>query len=290
MANTLLSNEDLENLIKDVEYISSNKQLGKKYGLTRKQVGDLLYRNKVRRSYTNQGRVNFNENFFSKFSELSCYWAGFIAADGCITNNSKRKFLTIALQEKDQIHLENFSKQLESSNLKIIKRFATCKNKKYPYSSIILYSKKICEDLEKNFNIVKQKTLKTIYPTKMPEKYSLDFIRGYIDGDGSISIYKDKGSLRLSITFVGNLSFVKSIANVIGIKYSISINSKGLATISYNNYNSIKAIRKIYLPGTKFCLERKREKYYNFLNSITSLQKNNIIKRMGLDNFDDLID
>ena len=47
-------------------------------------------------------RYSFNERFFSEDSEASFYWAGFIAADGCLY----KKTLSIGLSSKDKCHLQ----------------------------------------------------------------------------------------------------------------------------------------------------------------------------------------
>ena len=51
---------------------------------------------------------NKNETFFEKPSRVNSYWAGFIAADGCVYRNT----LKITLSKKDKAHLEALSSQL----------------------------------------------------------------------------------------------------------------------------------------------------------------------------------
>ena len=58
----------------------------------------------IRRKY------NLNDSFFSheNLTIDSCYWAGFIAADGNIAKNKKQ--ITISLQHDDKTHLIKFKK------------------------------------------------------------------------------------------------------------------------------------------------------------------------------------
>lgn len=274
--SVLVTDENLLFIRDHIDEYKSNKDLGNLFGLTRDQMSHILYYNKIKRSNTNRGKVKFNENFFSKYNKLSCYWAGFIAADGCIGTRPNKidKFLTMAIKRDDQSHLESFVGHLNGKNLKIINRDTTAiKNgKKYPYSSVILYRTKIADDLNNYFSIKPRKTLNTIFPDNMPEKYYVDYIRGYIDGDGCISIHMDGETLAISLSFVGNKDFVVKLAAIIDIPHYLMRCKNNLYQIKYSKFNSIRVIKKLYFPESTFCLYRKRNKYFEYINSITKLQ------------------
>lgn len=276
---TLLTKEQVNYIRENIDLFPDNKTLGRKFNLTRKQMADFLYYKGIRRSYSIQGKVFYNENFFLKYNKLSCYWAGFISADGCISirPNGKDKFLTINLQEKDKIHLENFIKHILGKNVNIIKR--KVKNK-YTYYSVLLYNNKITNDLQNNFYIYPRKTLNLKLPP-VPDKYIIDYIRGYVDGDGCITVSKDKSVLKIGFSYVGNKEFLKKIAEIIGIDFYFYTYDNKLYQVAYSKYNSIRAIQKIYLPMKKFCLERKRKKYLYYMNNITMIQRNRM-KAKGL--------
>lgn len=127
-----------------------------------------------------------NSTFFSKPNLLNSYWAGFIAADGCVIDtNGNQKILTIELAIKDYKHLLVFK-----NTLKVNKKIAIYKNGKSCRVSI--GSNKLCEDLYKNFNIVPRKSLTLKPPKNLTNKQALAYIIGYIDGDGSIFYMKRK--------------------------------------------------------------------------------------------------
>jgi len=87
-----------------------------------------------------------NEDFFGKTNEDSAYYAGFIAADGNISKNIKK--LTITLQKRDQIILEEFNKKLQSTY-----KIRNCYSSGFPVSNLTVSSEKICLNLIKKFNI-----------------------------------------------------------------------------------------------------------------------------------------
>jgi hypothetical protein len=76
---TLLSKDEIEYIHNNIDTFKTNKELGEKFKLSAKQISDILYKNKIRRSYTVSGKTKV-KNIFNKYTSNSCYWAGFILA------------------------------------------------------------------------------------------------------------------------------------------------------------------------------------------------------------------
>ena len=130
---------------------------------------------------------NWNDNYFSKDNADVYYWAGFIAADGCVKLNSKKyKQLSIGLSRKDHEHLEKFKKAIEFTG-QIYKIAGN-----YDSSQIAISSGKLFDDLAR-FNIVPRKSLIYTFPKWLIDHPLVNhFMRGYNDGDGSFYISKKK--------------------------------------------------------------------------------------------------
>jgi hypothetical protein len=147
-----------------------------------------------------------DENFFSRsnLSLESCYWAGFIAADGCINTGRGSTTLSIKISNKDYHLLERFLVDAKCNN-KVLK----CKGQ--DQSRLVIRSKQWIKDLQEVFNIGPKKSMTYTFPNLMNEYMIKAFIIGYIDGDGSICfIGKDK-YLKLSICGTIELcSWIKS--------------------------------------------------------------------------------
>lgn len=136
-----------------------------------------------------------NDNFFSLDNELSFYWAGFIAADGCVGihgNGEIINCLGVALARKDRKHLELFGEQIQTTAP--VGDYLVKNSERNPEwndtwkSEIKITSPKICADLVR-FDIVPRKSNILTFPEWMkthPLKHH--FIRGYNDGDGSFYI------------------------------------------------------------------------------------------------------
>lgn len=126
-------------------------------------------------------QYNCNDNFFSEVSQLTSYWAGFLAADGFIRDQSENNIqLGCMLAGKDKHHLERLRDDLDST-----KPLWEGESNGFPSCSLTIASKKLCADLEINFNITPRKSM-TYNPPALSEDYIDSFIVGYIDGDGCI--------------------------------------------------------------------------------------------------------
>lgn len=137
-------------------------------------------------------KYNIDEKVFNKKTIISSYWAGFIAADGCIrVRKHGQKNLVITLANKDREHLEKFKAFLKSDK--------PIYNYKSRACSFEISNNKIINDLLNNFNITEKKTF-TLKPPNLEGDLALSFIIGYVDGDGCFYINKKDDQIDLSIT------------------------------------------------------------------------------------------
>ncbi|NDB57314.1 hypothetical protein EB001_02510 [bacterium] len=132
-----------------------------------------------------------NESGFDEYTEESCYWAGFLAADGCVDTKNR---VRIMLKYDDINHLEKLKAFLQSTHT------ISVNTDKYNRCSFELTSSHICDMLELNFNIVPNKTDKLKFPSHIPRKWLIHYLRGYFDGDGSIcESFSNKNSITASL-------------------------------------------------------------------------------------------
>jgi hypothetical protein len=161
-----------------------------------------------------------NEGFFRKFSPQMSYILGYIITDGNIMWDTRKSYrsLTITAAEKDKQHLERIRSILKSTKELLYSE----KTKSY---RLIVTNKKICLDLMK-LGITPRKSLTVKFP-KIPKEYLKDFIRGVIDGDGSVRYVDRKRSPYFEITvFSGSPKFLKQLARVIEEEINVSTKLK----------------------------------------------------------------
>lgn len=169
-------------------------------------------------------RIKVNDNFFSKPTLLNSYWAGFIAADGCILKNAP--ILQIGLSSKDKNLLFQLKNDINYHG-KILDGFtrSSTNSKFYPKSTLRIRSEKITKNLYNQFNITPKKSWTLKPPKDLTKNQKLCFIVGYIDGDGCIHQKRNNiGGTVLKIT--GNKNFLSWIKQTLETIFKISIKGK----------------------------------------------------------------
>lgn len=166
----------------------------------------------------NTRKYTLNLEFFKHPNIINSYWAGFLAADGYIRENLKH--ICLRLKNTDKHHISHFCKDIEyngpirdkksSINSKKLKGF---KQKEYFSSEVticgagknIIYLKTI-------FNIIQAKSLTLKPPNNLNKNCSLAYIKGIIDGDGTIRLDKNN---RIELSICGTKEILEYIAGYV---------------------------------------------------------------------------
>ena len=99
----------------------------------------------------------------------------------------------------------------------------------------------------------------------IPKELLPHFIRGLIDGDGSIGHYKD-----FAISFIcASKAFIESLREIVknetGFSGSMYTNKNGIMTLKYSTNQAKKICEYIYNDSEGIRLERKYEKFKNYV-------------------------
>jgi hypothetical protein len=250
-------------MIKEIinDYLSGiqNYELSAKYNLHRTTITRILKGANIKLEKP-KSKKKLNNNFFSEYNANSCYWAGFILADGNIRKN--RNTLHIKLKKSDESHLLDFLKSISAHDHKI-HYFES-------YCYIDICSDKIKHDLLMYFNITSKKTYTAIISKKIPKSYMKDFIRGYFDGDGCITY-----TTTHTISFVGTYDVLDFLRNLFHDEIKITLKSKNIVppisnfknnvgTINYSGKNAKKILDFMY-KNSEIYLKRKFDLYEKIL-------------------------
>lgn len=256
-----MENQIIKNLLKDANEGVSLNSLKKKYHLGYEKVKRILQENNI--SIQSSSRLtdkDFYDDIFDIINtEEKAYWLGFIYADGYISkveSSKNHKYLfEVQLAEKDKSHLEKLKNFFNS------KKDLLCHNRKTKiknYSSYRLsrQNKHLWESLY-NKGVTPKKSLTLEFPTteQVPKEFQLAFIRGYIDGDGCITINNAKDLVYLGL--VGSSKFLDKIEEIFGkgSRYKAGKNFD----LRYSINKAIPILEQLYFNATVF-LERKRNK------------------------------
>ena len=207
-----------------------------------------------------QNIARMNENIFQIIdTEEKAYWLGFLYADGNVYKNR----LTLCLKSTDKEHLIKFKRFLAyEGTLEYRKCLLKKTGKEYESYSLSFNNKKIADDL-KRLGCVERKSLVLTFPCEnnLPKYFHLDFIRGYIDGDGYIGWNEKKNAFRLGI--VGTHDVLQNIANKLDLRIG-KIQEKGnIFQIEWGGKYLVPYLEKLY-GNANIYLDRKFKIYDNY--------------------------
>lgn len=255
-------------IIQEYQSGLSMASLGKKWGCSLSTIKNILKAYQIPSRTLSQARRNFlketlNEEIFEKIDTPDkAYWLGVMYSDGYISKTGLyTNYFGLAVSSKDKEWLLKFKHFLDyNGNIHDYKVVSGYKPDAL-YSRLLIGSNHIVECLEK-LGVVEHKT-KII--NKMPDiNFKDDFIRGYIDGDGSLS----KKHPRLTIC--GNKNFLIDIAKYFGIKYNI-YPDKSIFDLQYNKQESEYLEKRLYKNALTF-LGRKYDIAKRSFNSPLTLE------------------
>lgn len=218
-----------------------------------------------------------NEKFFDIIdSEEKAYFLGFLYADGY--NFRKTNSVKLELAIKDKEILYKLSKLIYEKIYKdrVIITDRTSSNKGL-FAHVSINNKRISEQLER-LGCSQNKSFKIRFPTWLNESLHHHFIRGYFDGDGSVTI-KNKGA---SVKITSNENFIDDLRIV--LKKNLNLHfSKSSSSSKSNNIKTSTIMNCgnrfvelfldwIYKDSTIF-LKRKHKKYLKLKENIKEIDK-----------------
>lgn len=258
-------NKELKDYIRDNRYDFSPSVLSNHLGLHVIQVESILHECTIKDKTvkTNKEKAilsqGLREGFFSQWTPEMAWVLGVLTADGNVYENK----ISLSLNERDTDVVEKVARLL-GENL-------TVRYNSRNMANIGFSSDKMARDL-KALGVVPNKSL-VCETAKVPEAFINHYVRGLIDGDGSImfKIPKPRENA-IKLDFVGSFSLVELVNSTFErfsdkpIKISESWTNSGNVIYRTRIYN---------LKAVKYCKEflyknthegiRMNRKYVKFL-------------------------
>jgi len=200
-----------------------------------------------------------------RWSSNLAYAIGLLVTDGNLSPDG-RHFTFVS---KDIGLIKTFKRCLALSN-RITPKTSGYSNKMYyklQFGNVKLYNWLL------NIGLMPNKT-RIISKVEIPDEYFADFLRGHLDGDGSIRVYQDPiypNSQRLYTRFVSASSqhilwLQKRVLSLLGIKGHRCQYAKSIFALSFAKNDSKILLNAIYYNNFVPCLKRKRKIAEQFLN------------------------
>lgn len=224
----------------------------------------LLENDIVLRKKTHTYKANYRV-FQNIDSDEKAYWLGFLAADGNVMRYPTRAMISINLAQKDKEHLEKFKMFLES-DIRIIDHVQNSGfSNNSLMSKICINSIDMADDLIDK-NVVPNKSL-ILQPPNIHKDFFIPYIRGYFDGDGSLS----ESNGNWTISFQGTkemLEWINIILDFQASKFAKRYNdNKNSYSIAAGGNNKVMKIANTIYQNSNIFLNRKYEKYLLLLKS-----------------------
>lgn len=203
---------------------------------------------------------NYQKDYFEVIdSPAKAYFLGFLKADGYVDKNRDR--VALRIQEKD---------------VEILEKFCDCLG--FPHSRINKIKARPMEGRNQSdhveFAITNTQLVTPLLNVKskeifdkVPEEFSYDFIRGYFDGDGTIS-YRNMKKLYFSIAVVGSPSDSHMLEYIMqrveGFTKIYTDKRSDLPFLKSDNQVVIRRFRDLIYKDAYIYLTRKKTKFDHF--------------------------
>jgi len=185
-------------------------------------------------------RIPINEDLFKALDNRSAWLLGLFAADGCIS-----KIGTISISQSGVAGLKLIEYLVDILGGKLnIHRIKTYAQDAFNIS----FTSETAKSFFEKYGIVNNKTNKYAYPENLPTEFFREYLRGYVDGDGSITTQTNcKGCSYLQASFVGTVEFVQRVSEIVPVKgFHIYRIRPRLSEIRWNGEKAVKFCAWLY--------------------------------------------
>ena len=251
----------------------SGNQLSKYFPISQVAINNLLRRNgyDAKSASELQRKYPIVEDFFDNIdTEEKAYFLGFLYADGY--NNTDRNSVNLSLKEDDKEILEILNNLLQPNKpLQYVEIKDTNSSNQY---RLVIANKHISQKLVE-LGCVKAKTHTLTFPTEeqVPSCLIRHFVRGYFDGDGSVSGDKQK-----QFCFVGTMDFLLPLQQILIKELNFSKTKldrrhkdrdNNIRSLRYCGVNQCITFRDWLYKDATIYLERKKK----IFDSCTSFER-----------------
>lgn len=208
-----------------------------------------------------------NSHYFDNIdSSQKAYWLGLLGADGCVSGNR----VSLDLNVNDKYLVQRFINDMESDAPILITKRLHPQGFTTIMSTFRIGDQFLCNSLRK-LGITDRKTYILKFPD-IKEEYFSHFIRGFVDGDGSIFGVKQERRLTTQAHFnlpSASKEFIMAIQEILIEKCRLNRNTLGnkdnFFILNFHGNNVCYRIyRYLYKDATRW-MSRKRDKFEEIL-------------------------
>lgn len=265
----------LEEKEKIIKYYYDNpnvkvKEIGQHFKLTKRAMGKLFKEFNI--SSRRKNRYILNEHFFDSIdNELKAYLLGYLFADGFVGDEEYNNI--VFSQKKDDMEaVELFKESIEyTGELRIFKPGkASFKNSQDHV--VVNFSSEHMANKLRNYGLLKKESYKSL--PKIDNNLLRHFVRGFFDGDGSITLtkshYKDKVYYSGALDIIVNKNLVDFFLNLFSdIHFTIDQSKTDyMVYLKCHSKKGVKFFYDYFYKDSKYFLSRKKRKFDEIIGRI----------------------
>lgn len=187
-------------------------------------------------------KYQVNESFFDSLGEDQAWLVGLLMADGCVHNDAT---FSLSQSHEPGLALVNAVRAMLSYTGPI-----GCYKAAH---TLTITSRALVRNLSL-FGITPRKSLTLEFPENIPSASRAAFMRGYIEGDGSVGIYDTtaKGgvpSFAPVLSFVGTSAFIKRAQEILPVAGNLTTirRARNLAELRFNGRKALLLARWVWV-------------------------------------------
>lgn len=238
----------------------SVRQIAKQYMVS----GDVIRRILIERGIEIKRHYKqvFNECYFDNIDTSNkAYLLGFLYADGCV---DKKNTISFTIHQDDKEILEMYVSELQATN-----QITYVKNK--PHVRIAFCSKHMCDTLI-DLGCGHNKTNCLEFPD-IPERYKYDFIRGFMDGDGCVSITNRNNHKYINLSFTGTRKMMEALKIFFEVDNPITFYKNAYTLHIGKTKDIIRILNNIYKNAELYMTRKfnKYQEYCEYMNGVITI-------------------
>lgn len=249
----------------------SVEEIRKYFNLTKRTM-PLIFKERGINSFR-KNRYTLNEKYFSNVdTERKAYWLGYLYADGFVGDEYYNN-IVFAQKESDGYIVKQFANDINFTGE--LRRTKSSGGFEGQHQLVINFSsKQMANDLKTlKMETCKSTTMKDLPPIK--EDLVRHFVRGYLDGDGSISrsvrhVYANgKKNYAHRVSMIGTKPFLEKIAELLPCKtVFVDSHTEEMKYLYIWHNASMEPLAHYLYDNATFCSLRKYNKMLQILGDI----------------------